>query len=131
MLFQVTACAYALEAGKGAKLLQVESIKISTLVDQSITIMALVKDKVGKVRIEVNHHRFSGVCDKLGTGVTPSGLAHRCQPSDKPGLGIQGDCVHCMPPVAVVHTAGHNEVISNLNSTSMPQYDITIYRNMK
>ena len=39
MLFQVTACAYALEAGKGAKLLQVESIKISTLV-KSITIMA-------------------------------------------------------------------------------------------
>ena len=40
MLFQVTACAYALEAGKGAKLLQVESIKISTLLHTSITMMA-------------------------------------------------------------------------------------------
>ena len=88
MLFQVTACAYALEAGKGAKLLQVESVKISTLVDQSITIMAWVKDMVEKVRIEVNPHRFSGVCDKLGTGVTPSGLAHRSQPSNKAELGI-------------------------------------------
>ena len=67
-------------------------------------------------------YRVSIICHKLGAGMAPPGLVHRCQVFDKAGLWVLCHCAYSSI-TRWVPTARNNIFISNLHPTGFPVID--------